>query len=369
LTENIRLHPTSSIHHRFHLLDALRGIAAICVVIGHDKYLVHRFNLNNQYLAVDFFFCLSGFVIAFSYERRLQAGMRLRDFIASRLIRLYPVYLLGITLGFFYELLYGHRLGPHTGFAFLLAVFLVPNLKLVSSVMLFPLDVPAWSLFLEIPANIAYACLIKGRLAISWAIAILSLAVFAALFYGICHGNTLVNAGVTNTNEQFLLGFARVAGSFGLGILTLRLFRHTPHLHLTGPLRSFASAAVVAILILILQSPAGFMQTDSFRLFAIILLFPALIYIGGSANPPKSFISTCVVLGELSYPLYLTHIFFLEILSAGLVTYVSPAHHSKLAFISLPVIVAIAYLIARRFDSPVRRSLTRRYLSATPPAP
>ena len=361
MTDTASLHPTQSSRHRFHLLDALRGIAAICVVIGHQRYIISRVGLNNSYLAVDFFFCLSGFVIAFSYERRLQTGMRLREFFVGRLIRLYPVYLLGITFGLFYELAHGHRLGSHTGFAFLLAVFLFPNLKLVSSIMLFPLDVPSWSLFLELPANIAYACLIRRRLAVSWIIAVVSLAAFATLAYGVYHGNPLVNAGVTNTPAEFFLGFARVAGSFGLGVLTLRLFRHTPHLHLTGRLRSLTAAAVVAIFLLILLSPAAFMQTDTFRLFAIILLFPALIYIGGSANPPDLFTSTCVLLGELSYPLYLTHIALTEALDAWLVAYISPAHQSRLAILTFPILLAIAILVSRRFDIPVRRSLTRRY--------
>ena len=67
--------------HRFHLLDALRGLAAMLVVTFHTPAQLKYFlNFPNSFLAVDFFFCLSGFVIAFSYEDRLKQSLSLRNF-------------------------------------------------------------------------------------------------------------------------------------------------------------------------------------------------------------------------------------------------------------------------------------------------
>ena len=91
------LHPTPPSHHRFHLLDGLRGIAAFMVVLYHMPRFMCTF-AHTAFLSVDFFFCLSGFVIGFSYEKRLLAGMRMKDFFAARIIRLYPTYLLAILL-------------------------------------------------------------------------------------------------------------------------------------------------------------------------------------------------------------------------------------------------------------------------------
>src|ERR1039458_3367376 len=80
---------------RFHLLDAMRGIAAILVVLYHiPSIFKHTLDFPNSILAVDFFFCLSGFVIAFSYEQRLRDHLNFRDFMVVRLTRLYPLFAL-----------------------------------------------------------------------------------------------------------------------------------------------------------------------------------------------------------------------------------------------------------------------------------
>jgi len=65
--------PTTRQH--FEILDGLRGVAAIAVVIFHFMEITIPDPKNNfiahAYLAVDFFFCLSGFVIAYAYDDRL----------------------------------------------------------------------------------------------------------------------------------------------------------------------------------------------------------------------------------------------------------------------------------------------------------
>lgn len=92
---------TSSKKH-FELLDGLRGIAALAVVIFHFmEMFITDFSKNfiaHGYLAVDFFFCLSGFVVAYAYDERIQQ-MSLKDFFRIRLIRLHPLVILG-SIGF-----------------------------------------------------------------------------------------------------------------------------------------------------------------------------------------------------------------------------------------------------------------------------
>ncbi len=86
----------------FHILDGLRGIAALAVVVFHFmEWIIPDFTQNfigHGFLAVDFFFCLSGFVIAYAYDKRLPQ-MGIRAFFTSRLIRLHPLVIIGTLLG------------------------------------------------------------------------------------------------------------------------------------------------------------------------------------------------------------------------------------------------------------------------------
>ena len=93
----------------FHSLDGLRGVAAIVVVIYHvfegyqfvgDKQYIEF--MNHGYLAVDFFFMLSGFVIGYAYDDRLSGGMSIWSFFKRRLVRLHPMLVVGTILGLFH---------------------------------------------------------------------------------------------------------------------------------------------------------------------------------------------------------------------------------------------------------------------------
>ena len=95
------------------ILDGLRGVAAVMVVLFHicEAYKPeHPLTqlINHGYLAVDFFFLLSGFVIAYAYDDRWQA-MGLRDFFKRRLIRLQPMVVMGMVVG---AALYYLQAGP-----------------------------------------------------------------------------------------------------------------------------------------------------------------------------------------------------------------------------------------------------------------
>src|ERR1700761_290962 len=82
----------------FAVLDGMRGIAALIVLILHTAQ-THRSGLPQAALAVDFFFILSGFVVAYAYEARLQSTLSLASFARVRLIRLYPLIFLGVSMG------------------------------------------------------------------------------------------------------------------------------------------------------------------------------------------------------------------------------------------------------------------------------
>jgi len=151
----------------FHILDGLRGIAALSVVVFHYmEWIYPDFSKNfigHGFLAVDFFFCLSGFVIAYAYDSRFPKMGR-RAFFTSRLIRLHPLVIAGTVIG-----LIGLLIDPfadHTqahSIATLMLIFVCSLVLIPLPIMedrsfnLFGLNAPSWSLFWEYIANILYA--------------------------------------------------------------------------------------------------------------------------------------------------------------------------------------------------------------------
>ena len=100
---NVSACPTASKPH-FDILDGLRDVAAVVVVFfhllePHAKGVHSDQIINHGYLAVDFFFALSGFVMGYAYDDRWSRGLRLRDFAGRRLIRLHPMVVLGSAIG------------------------------------------------------------------------------------------------------------------------------------------------------------------------------------------------------------------------------------------------------------------------------
>src|SRR5688572_10257848 len=98
-----KFQPTSVIDKpHFEILDGLRGVAAIAVVVFHFMEIAipdpEKNFIAHAYLAVDFFFCLSGFVIAYAYDEKM-AVIGIAGFIKRRLIRLHPLVIIGSVLG------------------------------------------------------------------------------------------------------------------------------------------------------------------------------------------------------------------------------------------------------------------------------
>ena len=119
----------------FEVLDGLRGVAALAIVIFHFMEWVFsdpgKNFIGHGFLAVDFFFCLSGFVIGYAYDNRIEK-MGVLEFFKSRLIRLHPLVLLGSVLGllaFLLDPFVGDAAAYSTGrilLLFLCSVFLIP---------------------------------------------------------------------------------------------------------------------------------------------------------------------------------------------------------------------------------------------------
>lgn len=350
--------------HKDHFiaLDGLRGVAALVVLIMHRGrwwYPQGGF-LGHGYLAVDFFFLLSGFVIAFAYDSRFQGGMSVWRFMALRLIRLYPLILLGMLLGALWpaiQLLREARGAPPAGefgTNLLRGLLLIPDDHAIGAGdSIFPLNGPTWSLFFELLANLVYA-LIGRRLTLPVLAAIVA-ASGAALAWLAFHGGVDVGGLPRNV----LGGVPRTAFGFFGGVLLYRAIQ-------AGAARGWRMPALPApfvtaaiILVAVLATPSRFAY-PWFNLFALLIVFPLLVALAAAPGVAKGRGARfCKLAGDLSYPVYVLH-YPIYVLIGGL--------GLGMARLQLPapwlgigaalVVIACAYAALKLYDEPLRRRLT-----------
>ncbi len=363
--------PTAPSRREFITLDALRGVAAIMIVIRHAPPFLWQNPAGptglfwESYLAVDFFFALSGFVLAHAYGGRLGHGMTVRRFVMVRMVRLYPLYFLACAIGIVFVT--GRLVAGKTGLAtatpdVVSALLFLPNPS--SPNMLFPLNSPAWSLFDEIVANFIFAVvatyLTTRRLAVFAAIAAVALGVSSArgwFGFGTALGATMDGGTLWHSIGAGLL---RVAFSFSAGVLVHRfrgMIAWRPRL---------PPAVLMGGLILVLGcGPTGRFQTG-FDIAATLVLFPAMIFLGADSKPGLRAERLFAWMGAISYPIYV-----LQMPIYAWCIYVSYSialrrtgsyeHISRLwGIASVVLVVAVAIAANRWFDQPVRRWLTGR---------
>ncbi|WCT71912.1 acyltransferase [Sphingomonas naphthae] len=284
-------------HYR--ALDAMRGVAAIAVLLFHLSWFVGY--TSSGALAVDFFFMLSGFVIAHAYDARLGAGgMGFGDFLLKRLIRLYPLYLVGLALAVAAQLALvaaGHleMSVADTAESAMLEAAWLPSPFDGSLARIFPLNGPAWSLFFEIVANLLFAAFHRRLTSpVLAAIAALSGLVIAR---GVMR-HFSINIGWSW--DTIGIGFARVFFAFPLGVL---LHRHRARLPRLPAIGAWPLLALLAAMLL----------CPEHRLTDLVFLFvacPLLVIAGAQAGTPDRPASSPQLfagLALISYPLYVLH--------------------------------------------------------------
>lgn len=341
------------------ILDGLRGIAAIAVVVFHFMEIIFPDPADNLvshgFLAVDFFFCLSGFVIGYAYDNRMKE-MGVWRFFKRRLIRLHPLVVLGGVLGFagyFYD---PFGFNPFTEskmqllLLFLATIFLVPYPVMDNRVNnLFGLNAPSWSLFWEYVANIVYAlllCRISKRLL--WILVVASagwLAYAATIPFGLLNG--------WGKNDWWV-AMPRVSFSFLAGLLIYRSgWKITNRLGFAG------LAFLLALLFMVPHTSFDYIYAP----FVAIVYSPLLICLGVGATLKPGFEKICRFSGDISYPLYMTHYWYMwwfaDYLRAKQPSMTEMAWMSAAGTIGL---IAFSWAVLKLVDEPVRRWLTRRYI-------
>ena len=342
----------------------MRGVAALCVMFYHySDYLVGPVVLGSSYLAVDFFFLLSGFVIAHAYGRKLRHGMSLRRFLLIRLVRLYPLYLIGTALGFGYVLLRArlsaaHPLGlDELTCSALLSIFMLPQLITSRLPGLFPFDLAAWSLFFELVVNVLYAAtagywtpkrLLCGLLVVGGA-----LAAFAWH-----HGSLDIGMAA----PSFVGGSCRCLFGFLLGV-TLYGAR------LDRRLQAPSAVSLLVLLTILLISFSGIKHL-AYDLTCAFLIFPVLLVLSRHTNVGR-LRRLCEALALLSFPLYMLHtpLLFIETGVFKVIIGSDPMFLRPISgiFLALTAIL-ISYAVAVFIDAPARARLRQLLLPNGAPA-
>lgn len=311
---------------RFLVLDSLRGICAIMVALYHFPTTGTISNLQiirNSWLFVDFFFVLSGFVIAAAYRRRLSEGVSPRLFMWNRFWRLYPLHITILCLLLLGEILLAVGLVPatreafgtgRTGKEFFYAATFLNCFGLTGEL---GWNGPSWSIGAEWWVYVVFAMIevtTRARANIMWLIVVgMALALS-------------VSSGVVDRTFDF--GVLRAILGFGIGTLTFSLYSKYP-LQL-GKLESYIEAFLIVLVIFVVIATPASLQV------AVPLMFAAVVYTFASSDGTCSKILQkpfLLKLGALSYSIYLWQVFlqarFLDVVGFVLPQYVARSDSSR----------------------------------------
>ncbi len=350
-------------------LTAMRGVAALAVVATH--FSATGQNLTAQtipslvphgYMAVDFFFVLSGFIMSYTYLASFQARRpgAYTDFLARRVARVMPLHvsvvLIVAVLGAVDIALTGaNRFFVSGSFAADLAanLLLLPGLGIGAT-----FNGPAWSISTEIVAYLAFPLLVAiffaGR-------AVSALGGIVAVGLLVLLATRLPRLGLTY--EAMPLNLVRCLAEFSLGMLAFRAY-DAPRLRaiFAADIVAFGLAAACGLsLVLRVDLPAA-------------LMFPFLV-VAFAANQGRAaaLLSTRVpyFLGVVSYSIYLIHNpirpLELGLATAMLGTDVHPAVALGFAALGTLVVIPFAWVAYVLVEQPGRRVVRQMFASAQTP--
>ena len=371
---------------RYEGLDGLRGVAAITVVIFHifeifSKDPAHQI-INHGYLAVDFFYALSGFVISYAYDDRWDK-MSLWDFYKRRLIRLHPMVIAGTIVGVCYYFLGESDVFPNIKdvkpYSFFLTIIL--NILMIPTPKSFDIrgwgttnafDDTTWTLTYEYLINILYSLIIRRLNNI-----IIAILTFLSSFLTI---NLTLNFDIFNvfknrdfrkytviggweiSSQELCIAFARLLYPFFSGYLISRL-----KLKIKLPC-SFIICSIFLTIILSfprLTDKNKWITNGIYETIVIIIFFPIILMIGaGDTEKNESIIKICKFLGNFSYPLYITHIPLIYCLYTWENFHENDSLFNKICVSvgSFFIMIFNSYALIKLYEEPVRKWLTEKYL-------
>lgn len=361
--------------NHYDILDGLRGVAAVMVVIFHlfETHATSHLNqmMNHGYLAVDFFYVLSGFVIGYAYDDRW-GKMTLAGFFKRRLIRLHPMIVMGMIIGAVAFYFQASQYWPgiqnvplwKTILVMLIGCTLIPlpvSMDIRGWQEMHPLDGPAWSLFFEYVANILYALFVR-----KFSNTLLAILVFisgcALIHFAVTGPNGDVIGGWSLEPSQFRIGVTRMMFPFFAGLLLSRVVKPGKINH------AFWICSLMVVIVLSFPRVGGaehLWMNGLYDSLSIILIFPLIVYIGASGVITGKFAGKLSgFLGNISYPIYITHYPLIYTYTAWVADNKVPLEKAwPVALLTLFSSIALAYACLRLYDVPVRKWLSKRFIA------
>lgn len=366
----------------YHLLDGLRGVAAL-MVIWYHVFEGYAFaggttidTFNHGYLAVDFFFILSGFVIGYAYDDRWGKNFTMKDFIKRRLIRLHPMVIMGAVVGTITFYIQGSVQwdGTHIGISMVMlsllcTIFFIPAMPGVGYEVrgngeMFPLNGPCWSLFFEYIGNILYALFIRrlSNKALTIVVVLLGVALASFAIFNVSgYGN--IGVGWTLDGVNFIGGLLRMLFPFSMGMLLSRNFKP---MKLRGAFWICTLVMIALFAVPYLEGTESICTNGIYEAFCIIIAFPILLWIGASGTTTdKKSTQICKFLGDISYPIYVIHYPFMYLFYAWLIKnqLFTLGETWQVALCVYAWNILFAYLCLKLYDEPVRKYLAKRFLN------
>ena len=367
----------------YHLLDGLRGVAAL-MVIWYHVFEGYAFaggttidTFNHGYLAVDLFFILSGFVIGYAYDDRWGKNFTMKDFIKRRLIRLHPMVIMGAVVGAITFYIQGSVQwdGTHIGISMVMlsllcTIFFIPAMPGVGYEVrgngeMFPLNGPCWSLFFEYIGNILYALFIRrlSNKALTIVVVLLGVALASFAIFNVSgYGN--IGVGWTLDGVNFIGGLLRMLFPFSMGMLLSRNFKP---MKLRGAFWICTLVMIALFAVPYLEGTESICTNGIYEAFCIIIAFPILLWIGASGTTTdKKSTQICKFLGDISYPVYIIHYPFMYLFYAWLWSKEPHITFSQSWPVALCVFfgsIVLAYLCLKLYDEPVRKWLSKKFLT------
>ena len=366
----------------YELLDGLRGVAALLVVFYH---IFEGFSfagggtlitvINHGYLAVDFFFILSGFVIGYAYDDRWKKNLTLKGFFKRRLIRLHPMIVMGAVIGCITFFIQGGVKWDGTQvatsavmLALLLAMFFIPaypgaGYDVRGNGEMFSLNGPSWSLFFEYIGNILYALFIHRLSNKALTVLVILLGVGLSWFaLSDVVGYGMIGVGWTLDGLNFWGGMLRMLFPFTLGMLISRNFRP---FKVRGAFWIFSVILLVLFCVPYVEGHSPVCLNGVFEMVCIVVIFPMLVCLGASGQTTdKRSTRICKFLGDISYPLYAIHyplmyLFYAWLIENKLYTLGETWPIAALVYFGS---IVLAYLCLKLYDEPVRKWLGRKFV-------
>ena len=372
---------------RYEILDGLRGVAAVLVVAYHlfETYYGGSADqpINHGYLAVDFFFALSGFVIGYAYDDRWDK-MSTWSFFKRRLIRLHPMLIFGTLFGavmFYLGSCSTFPLINETPWYMVVLVMLwcFTMIPLPSGMDIRgwgetnPLNGPAWSLQWEYLANILYALVVRRFSKLVLGICVAIFAVFTIILclnidiFGVLaersYAAYTVIGGWSTTPDQLQIGFTRLLYPFFCGLLVSRMG------WLIKVRAGFWWCSLFILVLLCMPWLGLGTEGDSrwtnglYEAFCILICFPLIVAIGaGSSVKGGKSEAINKFFGDISFPIYITH-YPLIYMQMSWVESHKDAPLGMHIFVAVSIFflaIGLAYAALKLYDEPVREWLKNK---------